>query len=92
MQHLIKLYEETKKLNSDLSVNKNLIFYADIHGMSRAKSRQKIDELLTRFKLNDFRKYKAHNLIWVFYACRGEFTLDFRGKLRHGPLVPSPCR
>ena len=30
--------------------------------MSRAKSRQKIDELLIRFKLNDFRKYKARNL------------------------------
>ena len=55
------------------------------------QNQDRIDELLTRFKLNDFRKYKAHNLIWVFYACRGEFTLDFRGKLRHGPLVPSPC-
>ena len=26
------------------------------------QNQDRIDELLTRFKLNDFRKYKAHNL------------------------------
>tara|TARA_B100000686_G_scaffold92354_1_gene98843 strand:- start:286 stop:933 length:648 start_codon:yes stop_codon:yes gene_type:complete len=49
-------------LDLDLSVMKNLLFYADIHGMSRKLSIPKIEELLIRFELNDFKKYKARNL------------------------------
>ena len=35
-------------LDFDLSVIKNLIFYADVHGMKRSISRPKIDELLIK--------------------------------------------
>ena len=49
-------------LDFDLSVIKNLIFYADVHGMKRSISRPKIDELLIKFDLKDFENYKARNL------------------------------
>tara|TARA_B100000579_G_C22828206_1_gene854433 strand:+ start:239 stop:877 length:639 start_codon:yes stop_codon:yes gene_type:complete len=49
-------------LDFDLSVKKNLIFFADIHGMERSKSLLKIDELLIRFDLKDFENYRARNL------------------------------
>tara|TARA_B100001029_G_scaffold24827_1_gene17402 strand:- start:2100 stop:2738 length:639 start_codon:yes stop_codon:yes gene_type:complete len=49
-------------LDFDLSVIKNLIFYADVHGMKRSVSRPKIDELLIKFDLKDFENYKARNL------------------------------
>lgn len=49
-------------LDFDLSLIKNLLFYADIHGMQRSDSKKKIDELLSRFDLYDFKNYKARNL------------------------------
>tara|TARA_B110000263_G_scaffold13485_1_gene11258 strand:- start:1328 stop:1966 length:639 start_codon:yes stop_codon:yes gene_type:complete len=49
-------------LDFDLSVTKNLIFYADIHGMPRAQSYKKINELLDRFDLHEFKNYKARDL------------------------------
>tara|TARA_B100000700_G_C14823592_1_gene751172 strand:- start:96 stop:734 length:639 start_codon:yes stop_codon:yes gene_type:complete len=49
-------------LDFDLSVKKNLIFYADVHGMDKSVSLKKIKDLLERFELNKFENYKARNL------------------------------
>ena len=49
-------------LDFDLSVKKNLIFYADVHGMDKSVSLKRIKELLKRFELDKFENYKARNL------------------------------
>ena len=49
-------------LDFDLTAIKNLLFYADIHGMPRTISHKRIKELLLRFELNDFENYKARDL------------------------------
>ena len=49
-------------LDFDLSVTKNLKFYADVHGMDNSISLKRIKDLLERFELNKFENYKARNL------------------------------
>ncbi len=49
-------------LDFDLSVTKNLKFYADVHGMDKSISLKRINDLLERFELNKFENYKARNL------------------------------
>ena len=49
-------------LDFDLSVKKNLIFFADVHGMDKSVSLKRIKELLKRFELDKFENYKARNL------------------------------
>ena len=49
-------------LDFDLSVKKNLIFYADVHGMQRKVSYERIQRLLKKFELSKFENYKARNL------------------------------
>jgi len=49
-------------LDFDLSVKKNLIFYADVHGMDKSVSLKRIKDLLKRFELDKFENYKARNL------------------------------
>ncbi|MBG76541.1 MAG: ABC transporter ATP-binding protein [Pelagibacteraceae bacterium] len=49
-------------LDFDLSVSKNLKFYADVHGMDNSISLKRIKDLLERFELNKFENYKARNL------------------------------
>ena len=45
-------------LDFDLSVKKNLIFFADVHGMDKSVSLKRIKELLKRFELDKFENYK----------------------------------
>lgn len=47
---------EDVELYEPLSVYDNLMYYADIYGMSRVESNKRIDELLGRFELED-KKY-----------------------------------
>ncbi|PPR46758.1 MAG: Energy-coupling factor transporter ATP-binding protein EcfA1 [Alphaproteobacteria bacterium MarineAlpha5_Bin9] len=49
-------------LDFDLTAKKNLLFYADIHGMKRSSSKIKIEKLLKRFELQNFENYRARDL------------------------------
>ena len=46
-------------LYDDLTVNENLDFLAAVHGLSRAKARQRIDEVVQRYHLGDLRNQLA---------------------------------
>jgi ABC-2 type transport system ATP-binding protein len=46
-------------LYEDLSVSENLEFLAAVHGLSRAKGRQRLDEMVQRYHLGDLKRQLA---------------------------------
>ncbi len=62
IREMIGYMPQAFSLYPDLSVNENLEFFADIHRMSPAKKRSRIDEMLTFTRLEAFRGRRAGNL------------------------------